>query len=143
MTLESYNHFNAEEFVKSLKRMRKTRKRLVEELESVLELPAVDNNTGVKGSSISDPTARQAVRRTEIDAKIAEIDACLNAYSYAKSKLPEDEREIIELFFESKDPIWKGVERYMEGHYVCRDKVYRLRRVALANLGTIIASKFL
>lgn len=143
MILESYKHFNAEEFVKSLKTLRKTRRKLVEELDAVSELPAIDNKTGIRSSTISDLTARQAIRRAEIESEIAEIDVCLSAYDYAKNKLPEGEKEVIELFFESKEPIWRGVERYTTKHYVCRDKVYRTRRIALANLGTIISNKFL
>lgn len=143
MILETYKHFNTEEFIKSLKTLKKTRKKLVEELEAISEIPAVENKTGIRSSTISDLTGRQALRRIEIEARISDIDLCLSAYEYAKAKLIPQEREVIELFFEPKKPIWREIEDYTAKHYVCRDKVYRTRRIALYNMGAFISEKFL
>lgn len=143
MILESYKHFNAEEYIKSLRGIKQKRELLMQELDSLLELPAIDNNSGIKSTSVSDMTGNQAIRRVEITAELDEIDLCLSAYDYAKSRLSPDDREVIELFFEPTKPIWQEIEEYTSTHYICRVNLYKRRREALDKMAAIITEKYL
>ena len=55
MRLESCRRFDTEKFIKNLREWRKDREKLLAELESLSELPSVNNESGVRSSEISKP----------------------------------------------------------------------------------------
>ena len=141
MRLESCKHFDTELFIKNLKQWRKEKEKLKQELESISELPSIRNESGVRGSDISDPTSRQAIRRLAIIEQIEDIERCERAYELAKTHLTADELKIFLMFFEPKEPIWRGIDRYAHENYTCRMNIYRDRRKILEKLDKIIAKK--
>lgn len=138
MRLQSCKHFNPEEFMKNLKGWRKEKERLQDELDSISELPSINNITGVRGSEISDPTSTQALRRMKLQIEIDDIEICEQAYEYAMTKLTQDEQDIIKGFFEPKMPIWRFVRQWEKEHFVGTTMVYKARRLALKRFGEII-----
>lgn len=142
MRLESCRHFDTEKFIKHLKEWRKDREKLLTELESITELPSVNNTSGVRSSEVSKPAEKLAVRRIEIETEIADIDECIGVYEYAKAQLSPEEKEVFTRFFEPKKPIWKEIDEYTHGNYTNRIEMYRRRWRILDKLDKIIEDKF-
>lgn len=132
MRLESCTHFDAEMFIKLVnKDWKREKKRLQMEREKFSELPAINNETGISSGKVSDLTADMAANLIYIDSEIAEIERCERLYAKCKEKLSPVEKDVLELFFEPKMPIWKAIDRYAEKNFTNRSHVYRLRRLAL------------
>ncbi len=142
MRLQGCKRFNPEEFLKNLNGWREEKKRLQEELNSMSELPSVNNITGVRGSDISDPTSAQAFRRMKIQKEIEDIEICEQAYEYAMKKLTQDEQDILKGFFEPSMPIWKFVRKWEKEHFVGTTLVYKARRLALNRFSEIIEETY-
>ena len=142
MRLETCRHFDTEKFIKLLKEWREEREKYLKELESMTELPSVNNPSGVRSSNISKPAETQAVRQIEIETEIADIDECIGVYEYAKAHLSPEEREVFTRFFEPTKPIWKEIDEYTHGNYTNRIEMYRRRWRILDKLDRIIEEKF-
>lgn len=138
MRFESCKRFDVELFVKLLKNWREEKKRLQRELEEISLIPSNINESGVRGSEISEPTARLAIRRLEILQDIEDIERCEAAYERAKTHLTTEELEIFKMFFEPSKPIWKAIDEYSGGNYVCRGIVYQRRLKVLEKLERIL-----
>ena len=143
MRLEDSKHFNAEEFIKNLKKWRRDKEKYLSLLDEIPELPSISNDSGVRSSEISDPTARQAIKRMEIESEIEDIERCEEAYEYAMNKLEESERELMRAFFEPKKPIWREVEEYTQKHYISPMTMYNQRLKVLKKFAQIIEKKYL
>ena len=142
MRLESCRRFDTELFIKRLKEWRKDREKLITELNSISELPSVNNPSGVRSSNISKPAEAQAVRKIEIETEIADIDECIEVYDIAKAHLTPEEKEVFNRFFEPTKPIWKEIDEYTHGNYTNRIEMYRRRWRILEKLDRIIEEKF-
>ncbi len=139
MRLENCYHFDTEMFIRQLRTWRDEKKKLQAELDAITLLPSMNNESGVRGSDISEPTARIALRRMEITSQIDDIEECEAMYERAKGYLTPEELEIFQMFFEPKKPIWKSIDEYSGGNYVCRGLIYKRRRQVLEKLDGIIA----
>lgn len=142
MRLESCRHFDTEMFIKQLKVWRKEKEKLQEQLNDITLLPSFNNESGVRGTDISDPTSRLAIKRLSIIEQIEDIEQCERVYDIAKSHLTPEELDIFKVFFEPKEPIWRGIDRYAQGNYTSRMNVYRRRRKILEKLDRLIANEF-
>lgn len=142
MRLESCRRFDTEMFIKRLKDWREEKKRLERKLAEIPFLPSNGNESGVKGSDVSEPTARIALQRMEITDQIKDIERCERIYDLAKSHLTPDELEIFQIFFEPKKQIGVAIDEYCGGKYVCRGIVYKRRRRILEKLDRIIGGYF-
>ena len=142
MRLESCRRFYTEKFIKNLREWKKDRERLLAELESMSELPSVNNESGVRSSDISKPVEKQSVQEIDIESEISDIDECIGVYEYAKAQLSPEEREVFERFFEPKKPIWKEIDEYTHGNYTNRIEMYRRRWRILEKMDKIIEDKF-
>ena len=142
MRLESCRRFDTEKFIKNLREWRKDREKLLAELESLSELPSVNNESGVRSSEISKPVEKQSVQEIDIESEISDIDECIGVYEYAKAQLSPEEREVFERFFEPKKPIWKEIDEYTHGNYTNRIEMYRRRWRILEKMDKIIEEKF-
>ena len=142
MRLESCRRFDTEKFIKNLREWRKDREKLLAELESLSELPSVNNESGVRSSDISKPAETQAVRRIEIETEVSDIDECIGVYEYAKAQLSPEEREVFTRFFEPTKPIWKEIDENTHGNYTNRIEMYRRRWRILDKMDKIIEDKF-
>ena len=142
MRLESCMRFDTELFIKRLKEWKQERDNLQQELESMSELPSVNNESGVRSSEISKPVEKQSVQEIDIESEISDIDECIGVYEYAKAQLSPEEREVFERFFEPKKPIWKEIDEYTHGNYTNRIEMYRRRWRILEKMDKIIEDKF-
>lgn len=142
-SLEQYKEFNAERFIKSLKGLEKKKIKLQGKLEELSELPPIGNNSGVRSSNVSNPTATLAERRLKIIEEIEMIDAYQDVYQRAKGKLSEEDRELIEGFFEGKEPKWKFVQNYCKKKYIGEALVYRKRKAALKHFTDVMEKNYL
>lgn len=142
MRLESCRRFDTERFIKNLREWRKEREEFLAELESLSELPSVNNESGVRSSEISKPAETQAVRIIEIESEVSDIDECIGVYEYAKAQLSPEEKEVFERFFEPKKPIWREIDEYTHGNYTNRIEMYRRRWRILEKMDKIIEEKF-
>lgn len=136
--LENCNHFNAEEFIKNQKKWKKEKKRLLMKLDAISEIPSIENKSGVRGTGISDQTARQAILREPILQDLKDIERAEEAYNVMKSKLTDDEKEIIEGFFESRKPNWLFVSKWEKSHYMSQTSVYNERKRILKKIESIM-----
>ena len=105
-------------------------KKLKEELQSILELTAVENSE-VHSSNISDPTGDTAVKRVDLAMQIAVLEQIDNMVEKALAKLSETHREILEMFFFKRGMMGYNVQEYADTHYMSIASVYRERRLAL------------
>lgn len=142
MRLESCRRFDTEKFIKNLRKWRKEREKFLAELESLSELPSVNNESGVRSSDISKPVEKQSEQEIDIESEISDIDECIGVYEYAKAQLSPEEREVFERFFEPKKPIWKEIDEYTHGNYTNRIEMYRRRWRILDKMDKIIEEKF-
>lgn len=142
MRLESCRRFDTELFIKRLKEWKQDRENLLREMESISELPSVNNESGVRSSEISKPVEKQSVQEIDIESEISDIDECIGVYEYAKAQLSPEEREVFERFFEPKKPIWKEIDEYTHGNYTNRIEMYRRRWRILEKMDKIIEDKF-
>lgn len=142
MRLESCRRFDTELFIKRLKEWKQDRENLLREMESISELPSVNNESGVRSSEISKPVEKQSVQEIDIESEISDIDECIGVYEYAKAQLSPEEREVFERFFEPKKPIWKEIDEYTHGNYTNRIEMYRRRWRILEKMDKIIEEKF-
>lgn len=142
MRLETCMRFDTELFIKRLKEWKQDRENLLREMESISELPSVNNESGVRSSEISKPVEKQSVQEIDIESEISDIDECIGVYEYAKAQLSPEEREVFERFFEPKKPIWKEIDEYTHGNYTNRIEMYRRRWRILEKMDKIIEDKF-
>ena len=138
MRLEDYRRFDAELFLNDKKIWQERKKRLQSELDALSALPAVNNESGVRGSDISDPTASAASKKWELTNAIMEIEICEDAYRYSLSQLEPEEKELILGFFEPKIPIWKFRQRWQLSHGMGDTKMYKERSRILRKISDII-----
>jgi len=132
--VDDCKHFNAEEFIKKIKKWRKDKEKLKMKLDAISPLPSSGNNAGIRGSQKSDPTLNQVLRRESILKEIEDIERAEEAYEYAKKQLSPEERKLFEGFFESETPNWKIVSDWQETHYIGSTLVYRERKRILRKI---------
>lgn len=141
--LEEYREFNAERFIKSLKGLEKKRAKLQAKLDALSELPSIDGGAGVRSSNISDPTATLAERRLRIKEEIEKIDYYHEIYRQVKGALSEEDQELLQGFFENKEPKWKFVQDYCKKKYMGEALVYRKRKTALKHFTQVMEKNYL
>lgn len=93
------NQFNIVKFLENRYAFLRRRRELETKLENISYLPSKSDDSGVRGSNISELPASIALRRMAIDEEIAEINRLLEMYDYCYAKLTEREQDVITLFF--------------------------------------------
>ena len=142
MRLQNCRHFDTKLLIKNLKDWRKEKKKLMDELASISELPSIENKSGIRGTDISDPTSSLAIRRETIRREIEDITLAEEAYEYGKSQLTEEELEVFLRFFEPKKAIWREIEEYTGSNYICRVNMYKERWKILDKMDELIEKKY-
>ena len=146
MRLESCEEFNIEKFIKNINgKWKEEKKQLQEQLDSITELPSIENQSGVRGTEKSDPTSKQAILRMKIEHDIEDIEWCEKVYEMAKQRLPDTERELFNGFFESKGKkaMWKFVEEQCEKNHTTQSSIYRKRQEILDKYKDIVETLYL
>ena len=90
-----YIHFDTVMFLKDAKRWESRKKQLIQRLESMSELPSVNNPSGVRSGSISKPTQAQALERLEIEEELAQIELQEEMLQYGLGSLNENDKELV------------------------------------------------
>lgn len=138
MKLTDFVGFNAEKFLSSRNRWLEEKKKLEMMLVEMSELPSHNDESGVRGSDISDPTQRQASRIVEIKEKISEIDTLEEMYHKSIRSLSEESQFLVKVFFEPEMEQWKFV-RAAERKYGCRrSRIYEKRREAIDKIAEYV-----
>ena len=138
MKLTDFVGFNAEKFLSSRNRWLEKKKELEMALAEISELPSHNDESGVRGSGISDPTQRQTSRILEIKEKISEIDALEETYHKAIESLDEEGQFLIKGFFEPKMEQWKFVRLAERKYGRKRSRVYDKRREAINKIAEYV-----
>lgn len=138
MRLDDFRHFVADEFISELHKSKAKKDDLLSQLSEISELPGLSNETGIRGSGVSDPTASSASKRIKILAEIESIEECERAYDYAMSKLDPEERELIEDFTDPYSIKWKVCEKWKRKLYVSDTTLYEIRKKILVKIGESI-----
>ena len=141
--LNDYETFDVEKFLRTRQKRLEEKERLEQELKNLSPLPAFNNESGVRGTDISDPTSVRAAEELSLIDKIEEIEECEEAYNYAMKCLEADEREIITGLFEPKMPIWKFRHEWSQRHFLGDTMFYRERERVLKKFGEVVESEFL
>ena len=142
INLNDYESFNAEKFLRKRQDRLEEKHRLEQKLRSLSPLPSINNESGVRGSDISDSTASRAAQELEIIDQINAIEECEMAYDYAMERLSPDEREVIKGLFEPHMPIWKFRHEWSQRHFMGDTMFYRERSRILNKFGEIIETDF-
>lgn len=119
--------FPIRKFLKESKKWDDKIKKLKEELESMSELPSVDNQTGVRSGNISDLTGQTALRELKIQAEIEELLLNKEILRHGINTLTEDERALYDGFYNPKKRIGVFVEEYGKAHGMC-DRTVRYEK---------------
>lgn len=140
--MNEWRPFDTHSFLKASRGWDKRIKELQDELEATTDIPAYKNDAGVKGDSVSDPTARITLRRLNIQAEIEEILLNKEMLKYGLSMLTEDERRFIDSFYNPRQSIGSFVYEYGKKQGINKDYVYAERRRVLDKIGEIILKAY-
>lgn len=138
----SWQHFDILAFLKASKHWKEDLKRLQDELDNISYLPAGGNESGIRGSDISEPPYSIALQELKIQAEIEEIKLNITMLEYALNKLTEAERALIDGFFYPKKSIGVFVEEYGRKHGLSKTLVYDERTKVLDKLRRIIEAEY-
>lgn len=138
----NWHRFDIKGFLKASKHWEEDKAKLEQEMDALLTLPSIKNESGVHSSNVSDITAQTALRRLQIQAEIEEIKLNEEMLNYALKQLTEDERALIDGFFYPRQKIGVFVEEYGRKHGMCKDYVYRDKDAALNKMRTIIETEY-
>lgn len=116
--------------------------KLQKKLDAIPELPAVNNESGIRGSEPSDPTGKLALRRMELIEKINEINLYKEMLECGLSVLTDDERIVINGFYFGKKRIRSFVWEYGRKHGLCKDYVYKRKNEVLRKMGDFILKNY-
>ena len=137
-----WRRFDIKSFLKASRHWRRDRERLEEELNNILYLPSVNNESGIRSGNISEPAAKTALRSLELQAKIEEILLNETMLDYALNQLTADEKTLINGFFYPRKTIGVFVHDYGRKHGLCKDYVYAERERVLEKMRRIIEREY-
>ena len=137
-----YMRFDAVSFLKDSKRWEEEKRRKQEELDSIVELPGMANDSPSRSGKISDTVFNVAAQRERLEYEISKINTYQHALCYARKMLSEAQNEVIDVFFYRSGYIPPLIKEYGRKHALCRSDVYRARREALDELSRIIQKRF-
>ena len=137
-----WRRFDIKSFLKASRHWKRDRERLEEELNNILYLPSVTNESGIRSGNIADPAAKTALRSLELQSKIEEISLNETMLAFALSQLTADEKMLIDGFFYPRKTIGIFVHDYGRKHGLCKDYVYAERERVLEKMRRIIEREY-
>lgn len=138
----SWMHFDILAFLKESKHWDKKLKTLQDELDGISYIPAGGNDTGIRGSDISEPPYTITVQELQIQAEMEEIKLNKEMLKYALKQLTEDERALIDGFFYPKKTMRVFVREYGAKYGLSDTLVYDKRTKVLDKLRRIIEAEY-
>ncbi len=132
--MDKYWIFDIERFLKDSKGWGRERLKLERELESLLDLKAMSQDTPVQTSNISDATGSTAVKRAEIMEEINKLDRKTHLLEVAYLELSKMEKDCIDTFFFSKGLLGARVDEFTFRWDCKRRYAYNTRRQALEKM---------
>lgn len=138
INLDEFKSFDSENFLRGRSKRLEERQKLEERLTALTPLPSINNESGVRGSDISDPTSVMASQEMEILDKIDSIDECEQAYNYALNQLYPEERELILSISEPKMSVWKFRIQWSHENFMGDTMFYKERERVLRKFGELI-----
>lgn len=137
-----WRRFDIKAFLKASRHWKQDKERLTKELDNILYLPSVTNESGVRSGNIADPAAQTALRSLELQAKIEKIKLYEEMLKYAMNQLTADERNLIDGFFYPRKTIGVFVHDYGRKHGLCKDYVYAERERVLEKMRRTIEREY-
>lgn len=134
--------FDIKSFLKASRYWKQEKKRLERELDNLLYLPSVNNESGVRSGEIANPTAKTALRKLEIQERLQEINLNEEMLAYAFGQLSKDEKNLIDGFFYPTKTIGSFVYDYGHKYGLCKDYVYAERERVLDKMRRSIEAEF-
>ena len=138
----NYIHFDTLMFLKDSKNWGKEKKRLKEVLEAMSEIPSRDNPSGVRSGKISKLTQEMALKKIEIEDKLAQIELNEEMLKYGLDTLSESDKSlVVGLYMSSKRNgivVWEWGRKYG----LNKDYVYREVHRILWEMGEKIEARF-
>lgn len=138
----SWQHFDILPFLESSKHWQDDLRKLQNELDNISYLPAGGNETGVRGSDISETPYSITLQKLKIQAGINKIKKDMGMLDYGLKCLTEDEKELIDGFFYPKKAKGVFVYEYGRKHGLCKTLVYDKRTKVLDKLRRIIEAEY-
>ena len=134
--------FDIKSFLKASRHWKNDRERLQQELDEMLYLPSVTNESGIRSGNIAEPAAKTALKIIEIEDKIKEILLYEEMLDCALAELTADERTLIDGFFYPRKTIGVFVHDYGRKHGLCKDYVYAERERVLEKMKRKIETEY-
>ena len=134
--------FDIKYFLKASRHWKNDRERLQQELDEMLYLPSVTNESGIRSGNIAEPAAKTALKIIEIEDKIKEILLYEEMLDCALAELTADERTLIDGFFYPRKTIGVFVHDYGRKHGLCKDYVYAERERVLEKMKRKIETEY-
>lgn len=134
--------FDIKSFLKASRHWKEDKERLKQELDNLLYMPSINNESGIRSGNVAEPTAKTALKSLEIQAKIEEISLNEEMLNYALNQLTPDEKSLIKGFFYPRETIGIFVYKYGRKHGLCKDYVYAERERVLDKMRRIIEHEY-
>lgn len=138
--IEEYIKFDAEKFCKDYRQKKADYKRLMKSKDDALDISAVDPSRGHVQTSGTHSTVETAVLiRAAKDAQLQDLKSYLNAYNVAIGYLDEDEKMIVDAFFNHARTGAKTL-LVLENVGISKTVAYQIRHRALQKIKTAVIS---
>lgn len=138
--IEEYIKFDAEKFCKDYRQKKADYKRLMKSKDDALDISAVDPSRGHVQTSGTQSTVETAVLiRAAKDAQLQDLKSYLNAYNVAIGYLDEDEKMIVDAFFNHARTGAKTL-LVLENVGISKTVAYQIRHRALQKIKTAVIS---
>lgn len=134
--------FDVKSFLKASKHWDGDIKKLNQKLEDISYLPSNNNETGIRGSDISEAPYRIALQRLKIQSEIEEIKLYKEMLRHGMKSLSDEETELINGFFYPKKEIGYFVHEYGRKYGIRERGVYEKRERVLEKMRNAIESKY-
>lgn len=135
--MKRYIEFNAVKFLKESKQWEKEKADLQKQMDELAEIQKKGGNNG-KSSHISDSTALSVIDRQKIQLQIDRINNYQSALSYAWRRIPQAHRDVLTAFFFTDGKMSHNITNCAQSLAVCVNKVYTMRREALAEVADLV-----
>ena len=138
--IEEYIKFDAEKFCKDYRRKKADYNRLQEAKKDALGISAVDPSRGNVQTSGTESSVETAVLvRAAKDAQLQDLKSYLNAYNVAIGYLDDEEKKIIDAFFNHARTGEKTL-LVLENVGISKTVAYQIRHRALQKIKTAVIS---
>ncbi len=140
--MNQWRPFDIKSFLKASRHWDDDIQKLRAEHDNLSVLPSSNDVPAAKSGTVSDITAKAALRRLEIDAQIEEILLYKEILELAFNMLTDEDRELIRGFYYPTKSISFFVQDYGRTHGMGQTKVYQEKARIENYMARFIESKY-